>query len=448
MVKRKINALLNKLGFDRTSLVRFLVIAIGSQTIFSFFAIRVVLYNPLKDALGVTNTQLGILMSLTGIGVLFSAVLGFVQNRFDPKHLLMLGLFINGVCVIIISTLPNYAVLLAVYAVMGFVGMAVFWPAVLNSVRRITTHEHQGTAFGFLELIRRSTELVQNMLAIAIFSIVGGTLGVQAAAIFSAIMIFILCFLQYKVLPAEDHTGETSSVRNKKAFTALKVVLRMPDVWLVGVTAAGIYATYVGTQFFLPFLNNVFVVSVLAGGIFQLFNSAVTGMIASPVSGLLADKVFKSPMRYLLFLLVGLVSGVFLLRMLPRDQALLFLNLGMLMLLAFTTYLGRGVYYAPIGEMGMPREITGGAMAVAAFIGYSPMFFAYTVYGYQIDHYEPEQAFNRIFTIMLFCSCIGASASVLLNLRNRRRRRSGRPDLFVLDSESASSKLEHISTEK
>jgi len=117
-----------------------------------------------------------------------------------------------------------------------------------------------------------------------------------------------------------------------------------------------------------------------------------------------------------------LVVGLTALLLLPRSQAMLPITLGLLLVLAFLIYLGRGVYYAPIGEIGMSKEISGGAMAVAAFVGYSPMFFAYALYGYQIDNYSPEQGFNRVFSIMIMCCFVSLVASMSLNLMCRRRR--------------------------
>ena len=81
MIHKIAKRVTKSLGFKPDTLSPFLVTAIGSQTIFSFFAIRSVLYNPLIETLGVTNTQFGILMSLTGVGTVFAAVLGFLQNR-------------------------------------------------------------------------------------------------------------------------------------------------------------------------------------------------------------------------------------------------------------------------------------------------------------------------------------------------------------------------------
>ena len=398
----------NYLGFDKKTLMRFFIIALGSQTIFSFYAIRSVLYNPLIEAMGVSNTQFGLLMSLTGVGTLFAAVLGFFQNRFARRDLLTLGLAVNAIGVLIISTNPGYNVLLVVYFIMGFMGMGVYWPTVLNSVRYSTSDEKQGTAFGFLELIRRITELLQNALAIAVFTYLGGgVLGIKTAMIITAVMIMALAILNYYCIPYEEPLSGSKEEKNKQAWSNLKVALKLPEVYLVGMTAAGIYTAYVGLQYFLPFLNNVFAMPIVYGAIFGLVNTSFTGIIASPISGMLADNVFKSPIKYLCILMLVLSMGLVVLLNVPRTEAMLLPTMVLLIVLALIMYMGRGVYYAPIGELGLKREVSGGAMAIASFLGYSPMFFAYLIYGYQIDNFEQVQAFNRIFTIMLSCAGLG-----------------------------------------
>lgn len=417
-----LNKIMEKLGFERKSLIQFIVVAIGSQTIFSFYAIRSVLYNPMVEAMGVTHTEFGVLMSLTGIGTIFAALLGFIQNRFSPKLLLVTGLATNGIGVLIIATLPSYNVLLVVFSVMGFIGMGIFWPALLNEVRQIGSDEHQGTAFGFLEFIRRGTELIQNVVAVGIFAVIGGVYGIQVLMVIWSIMILLLAVLYFVVIPSDKERDKYSAEeQNRLAWQGMKMVLLMPEVWLVGFTAAGIYSAYVGLQYFLPFLNSVFVVPVIAGAIFGLINTSFTGMFASPLSGVFADNIFKSPIRYLSVLMSVLCIGLFVLMNFPRGESMLIFTIILLLVVAFMIYLGRGVYYAPIGEMGMPKEISGGAMAVASFVGYSPMFFAYVVYGYQIDNFEPKEAYDRVFFIMFICASIGLISSLILNYRFKRR---------------------------
>ena len=415
--------LLAKLGFDQQTFMRFLIIALGSQTIFSFIAIRSVLYNPFLEALNVTNTEFGVLMSMTGIGVLVAWALGYVQNRYPRKNILTGGLLLNAACILAVTTSPSYPVLLVIFGIMGFQVMGLYFPTVLNSIASLASAKKQGTAFGTLELIRRILELLQNALAVAIFTMLGGgLLGIKTSMFVSAAMIIAVALLTHFYLPEEPVLDCDEKDKSKEALKNLKIALKMPEPYLVGLTASGIYAAYVGLQYFLPFLNDVFALPVVAGAVFGLINTSFTGMIASPVSGLLADNVFKSPTRYLNILLTVLVLGLFVILALPRGEGMLWPTMCVLIGLAFLMYLGRGVYYAPIGEMGLPKEIQGGAMSIAAFLGYSPMFFAYALYGYQIDNYESIEAYNRIFMIMIGCSSVGMISSLILWKRRKNRK--------------------------
>ena len=58
--------MLERLGFDKRTMMRFLLVILNSQLIYAFTAIRSVLYDPFLEALGVTNTQFGVLMGFIG----------------------------------------------------------------------------------------------------------------------------------------------------------------------------------------------------------------------------------------------------------------------------------------------------------------------------------------------------------------------------------------------
>ena len=44
-------------------------------------------------------------------------------------------------------------------------------------------------------------------------------------------------------------------------------------------------------------------------------------------------------------------------------------------------YSMRAIFFAPMDEVHVPREITGSAMSMGSFIGYLPGAFMYAVYG-------------------------------------------------------------------
>ena len=74
----------------------------------------------------------------------------------------------------------------------------------------------------------------------------------------------------------------------------------------------------------------------------------------------------------------------------------------------------RGVYFAPIGEMGIPRDISGAAMSIASIIGYSPAFWAYWLIGWFIDSYPGKQGYSYVFILMVVAAAVGFAGSCFL----------------------------------
>ena len=85
-----------------------------------------------------------------------------------------------------------------------------------------------------------------------------------------------------------------------------------------------------------------------------------------------------------------------------------------LLLIAICCFLVRGIYYSPIGEMGVPTEMSAAAMSVAIFIGQSPQFWAYPLYGHFLDTYAPEKAYSLIFSILICLAILGIVVTTLI----------------------------------
>lgn len=416
---------LKKLKLDKRMFINFMVVAIGSQLIYSINAIRSVLYEPFREALGVTNAQLGFLLSLIGIVSMIMYIPGgWLMDRFSNRKLLSINMLITGICGFYLATSPGYNGALTVFAIFGLTQEAFYWAAVLKSIRTFAPDDRQGTAFGALELVRGTVEFATNALAILIFTIVGSNIaGVKAALAIDSGLIIIMALITWFVLPEEVYIkGSTKKEKNKLALSGLIRVLKMPEVWMVGISAMGVYTIYTGLTFFLPFLQNVYGIPVGMVAMYGLVNTSVTRMIASPAAGLLGDKKFKSSthlMRSLMVLLIICLIGVV---AVPKEPQYMWPVLLILSGVTITCYMLRGVYYAPIGELKIPKEISGSAMSVAAFIGYSPMFWAYATYGHMIDTYEPSVAYNRIFMIQIGFASLGFIVTSILAKKIEKRK--------------------------
>ncbi|MCT4595446.1 MAG: MFS transporter [Anaeromicrobium sp.] len=416
--------IIRKLNFDKKTLLHFMVVAVGSQLMYAINSIRSVLYEPFKEALGVNNAQLGFLLSLIGIvSTIMYVPGGWFQDRFSNRKLLSINLFITGICGFYLAIAPSYNGALMVFALFGLTQEAFYWAAVLKSIRTIAPDDKQGTAFGALELVRGGTEFATNGLAILIFSVVGqSVLGVKVALGVDSALIIIMAIITWVILPEEIYIkAETAKEKNKLALKGLIKVLSMPEVWFVGITAGGIYTIYIGLTYFLPFLQNVYHIPVGMVAIFGLVNTSVTRMISSPLAGLIGDNKFKSSTHFMRLALGVTIIFLGMIIIVPKKEAFMIPALIILMGITILCYMLRGVYYAPIGELNMPKAVSGSAMSVAAFLGYSPMFWAYATYGSMIDKYDPSIAYNRIYMIQLCFAVTGFIISHLLCKRIEKK---------------------------
>ena len=228
----------------------------------------------------------------------------------------------------------------------------------------------------------------------------------------------ILCWF---VLPDDDFLqGETQQEKNREAWEGVKKALLMPEAWLTGLTACGIYTVYVGILWFAPFLTKVYSLPVSMAAVFVLFNTSLTRMFASPLGGVLADNMFGSGVNFMRYMLAAVATLLIIVIILPKSDALLYIGMGVMILITISVYMLRGVYFAPIGEMHTPKAISGATMSVAAVVGYSPGFWMNTINGKLLDSYEPEQAYVYIFCIMLVGALIGFISANLMNKRIKK----------------------------
>lgn len=131
---------LSKLNFSRKQLVQFLLIVSNSQLVYAFIAIRSVLYDPFLEALGVNNTQFGVLMGFIGLITTFGNIaFGWVQDRFSTRKVLAVNSFVYGILALFVAVMPRspFFILTVVFIGFGFTGDALYWASVLKSVRNI-----------------------------------------------------------------------------------------------------------------------------------------------------------------------------------------------------------------------------------------------------------------------------------------------------------------------
>lgn len=416
------------LGMDSKKIKIYFAILLNSQLIYSFVSIRSVLYNPFKDALGVSNTELGFLLSIVGlvqiIGYFF---LGWVQDLMRVRRVLSIDIFCYGVIALIVSLVPNlpFWILIICFFGFGLFGDAIYWPTIQKSIRGLAREDKQASAFGVMETVRGSIEFLANGTAIIIYTVLGSTLfGIRTAMAFNSTLMILSILILHKYVPKDFLENEERQKDKKQALSGLLKAMKLPEVWFTGIGAACVYATFNAvTTYFVPFLQENFLLPIAMVSIFGLVNGSGTRVIVSPISGFGADKFFKSSASMMrVFFFINAIAVAIVL-VIPREASMLVLCMIPLVLISVCCFFIRGIYYAPIGEVGVPLEITAAAMSVASCIGYSPAYWSYPIFGFFLDKYPGGQGYQYIFMVLLVLSIIGFIANTCNSIIIDKRRK-------------------------
>lgn len=393
---------------------------LGGGTIFKLSSMKDVFYVPMQQDWGLSNTQIGfgftIYAIIQTIG-LFSSL--YIADRFSKKILLPAGLIGVGLCGAYLSTLPPFTGYLIAFGAMAFFGEVVYWPVLLKSVRLLGNKEEQGRMFGFLEAGRGVVDVLVASGALYIFVLFGeGKAGMQAGLIYYTLATIIVGIITYFIVDNDDKK-ETSSASeaNRQVLEGIKNVVKCPNLWLASMSIFFVYSAYCGLTYFIPFLKDIYALPIALIGAYGIINQYALKMIGGPLGGFLADKVAKSPTIYLkwTFLLSAIAMAIFI--MLPHDSMNVYLGMTATLGFGAIIFSQRAIFFAPMDEIGTPRQYAGSAMAFGCIIGYMPSMFAYALYGSLLDNFEGIQRYNYVFSIMVTFSLLGFICATILAKR-------------------------------
>ena len=424
----------------RGRLLPFLTIALSGEVIYANFeAFKGSLLIPLQQTLGITQTQFGLLMTYLGLAMFLYVPAGWVNNRVRVRTIILGGLGWRMVTSLILFVVdPPFAVM-GVIAITWAVVDAIMWPAVANGVCILAAdrdRKGRGLAMGLLEAVRRLTEFVLNGIVILVLMLLpdSTTTVMRGFAIAYALLLVPMMVAVVRYVPdTRIATGERIS-HSVAALKGLLHVLSLPRIWLAGIAAMAVYWCDVNLMYIsAPFLQQVFNASTTVAAAFGIFNVGLIAMIAGLISGVVADYVFKSSTRMMMIALGVVTVGCAIILMMPIGNesarpALIVPVVGLLILVALATFLGKSVILAPIGELELPEEIDGSAMAVGSLLAYASILWGYNLDGRILDGHasDPAAGYRIIFIITASVAAVGCATAVVLDRANRRASRHGR----------------------
>lgn len=413
--------------------ITFLVLVFSGGIAFKLSSIKDMFYVPLQEYMGLSHTQIGGAMSVYGIVQTVGLIFGiYLCDRFSKKYMIGFSLLGIACCGVYLATFPNYTGFLLTFAVMAIFGEVTYWPVLLKAVRLLGTEEEQGRLFGFLEMGRGVIDVIVASAAVGVFKAMNGDndpAGLKAGLLFLAGMtalagVLCLIFVPHDEIRTTNKEGVEVG-KAKAAFEGMLDAIKSPEIWLVAINGFTVYAIYCGLTYFIPFLNQIYMLPATMVGMYGIINQYALKMIGGPVGGYFSDKVTHSAAKYIrwAFLVAAIAMGIFM--FLPHEKlgAQGKWGLGMVATLCFGAiiFTMRAVFFAPMDEVRVPARITGAAMSLGCLIIYLPNAFAYLMYGSMLDRFPGMKGFRIVFSIMLAWAVLGLVISTLLIRKIKQR---------------------------
>ena len=413
-------------GIDK-KWISFGTLMLGAGTIYKLGFMKDAFYVPMQEFMGLSHTQIGVAMSVAGWISTFGFLAAIlVVDRISKKIMIPASLLGICVCGLFLSTFPSYPVFLLIYCLLAIFADMLYWPTMLKTVRLLGNEDEQGRMFGILEAGRGLMDTIVAFCALGIFSAMGSTAaGLRAAILFYAIVPGVIAIIAFFLLEPDkkaEPVKTSAAGKTEKSEGTIKRALKNKNIWLVSLNVFFVYSVYCGLTYFIPFLEEAYALPAALVGVYGIINQYGLKMLGGPVGGFITDKVLHSATKYLRICFVIVAGALVIFACLPHKA--LGVGIGMAITLSISAFVFsmRAIFFAPMDEVKVPRDITGSAMSIGSFVGYLPGAFMYAVYGGILDKFEGMAGYRIVFIVMACFAVVGFLLSAyILNVIKKQK---------------------------
>lgn len=391
-------------------IITFIVLMAGASISMKLSSIKDAFYVPMMEIFDMNNAQFGATRSIYGIVQMIGYIPAmFIADKFSKKIMIPFSMFALAAVGFYFGTIPTYTGLLLVYALLAIFGEMTYWPIMLKAVRLLGNKNEQGRLFGFLEGGRGIVDILISFFAILIFSHFGNQVtGLKSAIYFYSFALIAIGIISYFLLD-HDIIEKKDEKTMKHVFLGIKDELKSKELWMLAFTVHFIWITYAGLTSFIPFLKDIYALPIALVGVYGILNQYALKLVGGPTAGILADKVFKSPLKTMKIAFWGAIVGLIILMVVPHSGSF-YVGMALTLGMGSFIFMLRALAFSPMEELKIPKERAGSAMALVCLVGYSANIYAYVMYGKIIDKFSGIQGYNYVFIVMI----IAISISLLL----------------------------------
>ena len=390
-----------------------IVLSLSGGIIFLLPFLFEVYYRSVADALGISNTEMGVLFSAFGVTSLIVYFPGgWLADRVSPRKLMTSSLIATGLGGLWFATFPAYEIIVGIHIFWGVAITLLFWGAMIRVTRNWAPADQQGKAFGLLESIRGVGEAGTHSILLLIFAWLGSSAMALTTVInlLSAIIIGLGILSWFVIEDLSRAEDETPRVTLKMILD----VLRMPVVWLISIVVLCAYSAYWGSFTTTPYASDVFMTSVAVAGVISIGRQWLKPATAA-IAGFVADR-FGIAVS-VMWMFGVLVAGFAALALMPPDPERLILLLAGAAITGMAVFALRGIYFALLEEGNVPLAVTGTAGGIVSAIGFTPDIFMPLFFGVITDAYPGAEGYRYFFLTTAGICGIGLAAAATIYYR-------------------------------
>ena len=371
------------------------------------------------DVFGFTNTQLGDIFAVYGLTAMLSYFPGgALADRFSARFLLTTSLFATAAGGLYMAMIPGAPQMALLYGYWGFTSIFLFWGALIRATRDWGGNDSQGMAFGILEGGRGLTAAIVSSLGVVILAaqmpenveLAGDE--ERRAAFRSVILLYsaitaLAGVAAWVLIPVPDNPATS----RPNPLVGMSRVVRRPIVWAQAAVVVCAYCGYKGADNYSLYAVQVLGMNEVEGARFATWGAYIRPF-AAVVAGLIADR-FDAARSIGVAFVILLMTYAPLTWLVPAAA-----NANLIIASIFVSFFGvfaiRGIYFALLEENSTPKPVTGAAVGLMSFIGFTPDFFFGPITGRILDATPGVGGFQNYFLFLSGIMVAGFMAIVWL----------------------------------
>ncbi len=412
-----------------------LLLILAGEAIFALPFVLARVFRPtFLTTFDLNNYELGVCFSVYGIVAMFSYIFGgTLADKYTPRVLMSVALLTTSLGGFVMAVYPNYFILKILYGYFGFTTIYLFWSAMIKATRIWGGQGKQGKAFGFLDGGRGLVAASFGLVGVFIFSyflinastinIDDLTFGERKSAFRNVILItsLFVAFIGLMVFLFMRQNMDEVSVANPEkhhrySVSKIFAVIKNKQVWWLMIIVLAAYVGYKITDDFSLYAKEVMLYNEVDSakiGTLLLFLRPLVGIVI----GVLADR--KKPLMLLKmgFIIMILGSGVMATGLINNSLIVLFFI--SIFFVAIGVYTVRILYFAILKQAKVPIALTGTAVGLISFIGYTPDIFMGPIMGVLLDDYAGAIGHQLVFLMSAIFGLIGWIAAYFFSRNNK-----------------------------